>query len=337
MIGAILARKTITATDVEWLRREVFQDGATDDVEAETVFRLDEECTDKDKSWPRLYVDALTDYFVWQTTPRGYVDEAHGRYLMRRILRNNRIASATELELLVNIVHWAESVPAELSELVLYVVRESVLEPDEAAYGRDRRPGAVDPVDVELIKRAIYAPSTAGGITVTRPEAEVMFDLNDATAASENHPSWKQLFVYAVGNHLMFPRPHTQPPAAAEVLRREAWLKERHGTFHLLGQIGAESLKPGTGRVDLGARFRMAMKAMQGPIRERDLDAEAHEAKIAYERETIDEEEARWLIGRVKRDGLLHENEKALLGFIRNTSPNIHASLEPLFREAGLQ
>lgn len=336
MIGAILARKTITAADVEWLRREIFRDGATDDVEAEAVFRLDQECTDKDDSWARLYVDALTDYFVWQTTPRGYVDAAHARFLMQRILRNNRIESTTELELLVNIVHWAESVPAELAELVLFAVRESVLEPDEAAYGRGRRPKVIDPVDVELIKRAIYAPATLGGITVTRLEADVIFDLNDATGASENDPSWKQLFVYAVGNHLMFPRPHTPPPPAADVLRREAWLKERHGTFHLLRQVGAESGKVAAGEVDLGARFRMAVHAMKGPIRERDLDDEAREAKAAYERETIDEEEARWLISRLKRDGVLHENEKGLLAFIRHASPRIDPSLEPLLKEAGV-
>jgi hypothetical protein len=336
IIAAIIARKSITSTDVAWLRREVFQDGATDDAEAEAIFRLDEECTDKDDSWPQLYVDALTDYFVWQTTPRGYVDEAHARYLLQRILRNNRIESTTELELLANIVHWAESVPVELSELVLSAVRESVLEPDEAAYGRGRRPRIIDPVDVELVKRAIYAPSTAGGITVTRLEAEIMFDLNDATVGSENHPSWKHLFVYAIGNHLMFPRPNTAPPAAAEVPRREEWLKERRGTFNLLGQVGAASLKLGSGHVDLGARFRIAMKAIKGPVRQRDLEGEAGEARIAYERETIDEEEARWLIGRVKRDGILHENERALLAFIRNTSPNIDASLEPLLHEAGL-
>jgi hypothetical protein len=336
IISAIIARKTITSTDVAWLRREVFQDGATDDTEAEAIFRLEEECTEKDESWPHLYVDALTDYFVWQTTPRGYVDEAHARYLMQRIVRDNRIESGTELELLCNIMHWAESCPAELAEFVLFAVRESVIEPDDAAYGRGRRPKVVDPVDVELIKRAIYAPATLGGITVTRLEAEIMFDLNDATVDSENHPSWKQLFVYAVGNHLMFPRPHTPPPAASEVLRREEWLKERRGTFNLLGQVGSESLKLGSGQVDLGARFRIAMKAMEGPIRERDLEGEAREAQIAYERETIDEEEASWLISRVKRKGVLHENERALLTFIRNTSPNIHASLRPLLNEAGL-
>ncbi|UCH74406.1 MAG: hypothetical protein JSU82_00645 [Rhodospirillales bacterium] len=337
IISAMLVRKSITADDVELLRREVFQDGAADDVEAEAIFRLDEECTDKDAGWPQLYVDVLTDYFVWQTTPRGHVDKAHARYLMQRILRNNRIASATELELLVNIVHWAASVPTELSELVLLAVRESVLAPDEAAYGRGRRPKVIDAVDVELIKRAIYAPSTDVGITVTRREAEIIFELNDATVACENHPSWKQLFVFAVGNHLMFPRPHTPPPAAGEVMHRGNWLRARRGTFELLRRVGNEGLQSGSGQIDLGARFQVAMQAMRGPIRERDLDAEAREARIAYERETIDEEEAHWLIGRVKRDGVLHENETALLAFIRNTSPNIHASLEPLLRESGLQ
>jgi hypothetical protein len=336
IIDAIIARKTITSTDVDWLRREIFQDGATDDIEAEAVFRLDEECTDKDESWPPLYVDALTDYFIWQTTPRGYVDDAHAHYLMQRIVRDNRIESGTELELLCNVMHWAESCPAELAEFVLFAVRESVLNPDDAAYGRGRRPKVIDPVDVELIKRAIYAPATLGGITVTRLEAEIIFDLNDATVDSENHPSWKELFVYAIGNHLMFPRPHTPAPSAEEVLRREEWLKQRRAMFELLGQVGAESRNMVSGQVDLGERFRLAMKAMKGPIRERDLDGETREAKIAYERETIDEEEARWLISRVKRDGVLHENEKALLAFIKNTSPNIHPSLEPLLKEAGL-
>ena len=336
IIGAIIARKTITATDVTWLRQEVFRDGVTDDKEAEAVFRLNEECTEKDESWLQLYVDVLTDYFVWQTTPRGYVDEPHARYLMQRIVRNNRIESSTELELLVNVIHWAEACPPALAELVLMSVRESVLDPDEAAYGRGRRPKVIDAVDVELIKRAIYAPATAGGITVTRLEAEIMFDLNDATVDSDNDPSWKQLFVYAVGSHLMFPRPHTPAPSAAEVIRREEWLKERRGVGGLFAQVGAETLKLGSRRLDLGARFKAALKAMEGPLRGRDAKAEATEAAVAYERETIDEEEANWLGARIRRDGNLHENEKALLAFIRNTSPKIHPSLDRLMAEAGV-
>lgn len=336
IIGAIIARKSITSTEVTWLRQEVFRDGVTDDTEAEAVFRLNEECTEKDESWLQLYVDVLTDYFVWQAAPRGYVDEAHAQYLTQRIVRNNRIESSTELELLVNIIHWAEACPPALAELVLMSVRESVLDPDGAAYGRGRRPKVVDAADVELIKRAIYAPATAGGITVTRLEAEIMFDLNAATEVSENVPAWKQLFVYAVGNHLMFPRPHTPPPTAAEVNRREEWLDDRRGVGGLLQQIGGEARDLATGKVDLGARFDAAMKALEGPVRSRDMAGEAEATEIAFERETIDEEEARWLIDRIGSDGKLHENEKALLTYIRDTSPNIHPSLDSFMSEAGI-
>ena len=117
IVSAIIARKTIASTEVTWLRQEVFKDGVTDDKEAEVIFRLNEECTEKDESWDQLYVDVLTDYFVWQASPRGYVDEGHARYLMQRIAGNNRIESSPELELLVNVIHWADHCPPELAEV----------------------------------------------------------------------------------------------------------------------------------------------------------------------------------------------------------------------------
>lgn len=319
----------ITAEDVSALRKQVFADGVTDAAEADTVFTLEDACAEKDESWSQFYVDALTDYYVWRAVPRGYVSEGQARELIHRIARNNRIESATELELVVNIVHWAESCPAELAEFVLFAVRESVLDPDEAAYGRGRRPKVIDPVDVELIRRAIYAPATDGGIAVTRLEAEVIFDLNDATAHSENHPAWKELFVYAIGNYLMFPRPPYVPPPAEEIQRRQQWLKERRGTGKLLLEVGGALAR---GHFDVDA-FREAMK---GPIRHRDMAEEECEAEVAHARQTIDAEEARWLISRIKRDGILNENEKTLLAFIRDNSPKIDASLEPLLSEAGV-
>ena len=84
------------------------------------------------------------------------------------------------------------------------------------------------------------------------------------------------------------------------------------------------------------AALTLALKAMGGPVEERDLDVEARRAKIAYERETIDEEEANWLLARLHRDGDVRENEKALLMFIRNTSPRIHSSLDKFMTDAGL-
>lgn len=334
ILDAIIARRTITSTDTAWLRREVFADGVTDDKEAEAVFRLNEECTEKDESWSQFYVDALTDYFVWQAAPRGYIDEAHARYLTQRIVRNNRIENGTELELLSNIMHWADYAPAELAEFVLFAVRESVLDPDKAAYGAGRHPKVVDPVDVELIKRAIYAPATLGTTTVTRLEAEVIFDINDATAHEDNHPSWNKLFVHAIANHLMFPRGAPVPEPAEDVLRRDRWLAERDGVGGLLKKLGREAgLSAKTGRLEWKSAVNSVVK---NPIREIDPIEEEFTAQIAWQRETIDEEEARWLVERIGRDGKMHKNEVALLKFIKDNAPNIHASLNPLFEQAGL-
>ncbi len=341
IVSGILARKAITATEVTWLRQEIFADGACDRSEADLVFQLNDECREKDESWHQLYVDALTDHFVWKARPHGYVNDEQARYLMQSIVRNNRIDTLTEMELLCNVIHWAEAAPAELAEFVLRAVKESVLEPDEAAYGKGRRPKVIDPADIELIKRAIYAPATAGSVTVTRQEADILFDLNDATIHAQNDPGWKMLFVYAIANHLMFPRPAPVPAPAEEVLRREEWLEERRGAGKLLVEIGKESKSlaaaiGGNRHAALNQRLDWAREALKGPARRRGPGVEMREAVIAYERETIDEEEAIWLIERIRRDGVLHNNEAALLTFIKNNSPKIHPSLEPIFKEAGL-
>lgn len=324
----------MTAEDVARLRRALFKDGAIEADEADLVFRLNDECSDRDESWNQLYVDALTDYFVWGSVPRGYVNASQARELQHRIVRNNRIDADTELELLGNILHWAEYVPPELAEFALSAVRESILDPDSAAYGRDRRRGVVDPVDIELIKRAIYAPATLGSITVTRREADMIFDINDATSHDGNHPSWDRLFVHAIANYLMFPRTAPVPDPPEEVLRREKWLKERDGIGGFLKKVGNEAVSTLRGG---GLEWDAAMKGLFGSsIRERDPVEEAAAAGVAAERETIDEEEAKWLIARIGRDGELDRNEAALLKFIRDNSPKIDPSLNPLFEQAGL-
>lgn len=330
----ILGKGEMTAEDVMRLRRALFEDGMVETSEADIVFRLNDEVRARDESWNQLYIDALTDYFVWGSTPRGYVSGDQARELMHRIVRNNRIDGETELELLGNILHWAEYVPADLAEFALAAVRESVLDPDSAVYGKDRQPGVVDAVDVELIKRAIYAPATLGSITVTRQEAEMIFAINDATAHAENHPSWDRLFVRAIANHLMFPRPAPVPDPPEEVLRRERWLKERDGVGGFLKKMGQGAVNAARGD---GLEWDDATKALFGsPIRERDPVEEEIAAGVASEREAIDASEARWLIERIDRDGELHRNEVALLKFIKENSPDIDPSLNPLFERARL-
>jgi hypothetical protein len=320
--AVIEAKGSINKDDVLALRRLVWDDGRITELEAEAIFRADQVCRAKARGWKEFYVDALTDFFVWKSDPPKYVSEPAGEFLIRHILRDNKIAGICELELLVNITYWAVDCPVQLHMLVLEAVRDSVLTPEERLYGWGRKPGVITRPDVEIVRRAIYAQGSEGGFTVTRTEAELIFELEHATDGEANHESWQDLYVKAIANFLMFPRGARVVPSAAEQKRRDAWLEERRGVGELLKQAGKNSfrlskIKEGWDSMDTFGR---------GEKRERE-ERERAQLREALGRESIDEAEARWLLSKIGEDGKVTENERALLRFIRDNAPYIDPQL----------
>jgi hypothetical protein len=332
LVEELVAKGSISADDVFQLRQGVFKDSVVDLAEAEAVFQLDQACKTKGPAWAQFYVDALTDYFVWQAKPVGYVSEEQANFLIDNIACDGRVDGTSELELLLNVVHWAKSCPEELALFVLEAVRQSVLSPRTAIFGSNRAPAVICPADVEVIRTVIYAGAGGGGFTVTRREADFMFDLNDASRPAENAPGWRDLFVKAIANHLMFPRGAPDVPEAEEALRREAWLKERGAVGRIFKAIG-ESVAAGD--IPFGETWGEA--DLFDSVSDRE-EREREEARVreALAREAIDEGEARWLAGRIRLDGVLHENERALLKFLKDNSPDVHPSLNELFAKAGV-
>lgn len=322
---------TITAAQILKLRWEVFGDGVVDRAEAQALFDLNDACTLKNPAWNDFFVDSLTDYFVWRQKPRGYLGDDACRFVIDRVTRDGRIDGPTELELLVNIVHWARQVPEDLLVLVLSAVKETVLSGGGTLFGPKRqRGGVIDRADVEIIRRLVYAGGGGGGHTITRREADLLFDLNNATVATDNADTWCDLFVRAVASHVMFPQGAPKVPGVRESERREAWLNDRRGVGQLLSEMGGAVLKGNFAE-------NWAAADIFGTRAKRDDAERRREQKAGAERrEAIDGAEAAWLIKRIGEDGILHDNEKALLAFIREHSPDIHPSLVPLFERAGL-
>jgi hypothetical protein len=211
-------------------------------------------------------------------------------------------------------------------------VRQSVLRTDNTPFGANRPRVAIGAGDVAILTKALYAPAGDGSLLVTRREAELLFDLNDAAGAGNNDPAWTSFFVHAVANHLMNPLEVKPVPTREETARRERWLDERGSVGALLSGVGG------------------AMAQGKLPVREvmDELDptwskyfrkeAEAVEAaaKAAAAREAIDADEAKWLADRILRDGSIDENERALLVFLKKESPSIHKTLQPVMQKAGL-
>ena len=238
-LSEISAKGAITLADVMRMRREVFSDGIVQESEAEALFTLNDACAVKDTAWSDFFVEALSDYLVHQAEPKGYLTTANADWLIDRISRNGKIDSITEIELLITVLDKARWAPPSLAAFALEQVKRTVLTGcGPIRSGKSLEPGVIDAADVELLRRILYAFGSDGNVAISRAEAEVLFDLNDATNGARNAPEWTDLFTKAVANFIMAASGYSAPPRE-EALRQEAWLDHREGTGGFLAKMVA--------------------------------------------------------------------------------------------------
>jgi len=315
----------LSEDDVVTLRRYIYGDMVVSLEEGAALFRLNNADLTYAPEWYELFPEAIGDILVHQARPQGYASEENATWLIKQVQANGRVCSRTELEAVLHVLEKAREAPEHLEQFALRAVAESVISGTGATRsGADLIPGVIADGEVELLRRVLYAGAGCSGMAISRAEAEILFDLNDATAEAENAPAWSELFAKAVTNHVMALSGFTPPPREV-ALAREDWLNEPGGFDGGLGGFFKKMFGGGVSGV------RDAYANRSDPFAERGASMAA---EIAVN-EVVSEGEASWLVERIGRDGVLHENEKALLRFIREESPNIHPALHPLMEKLG--
>jgi hypothetical protein len=305
LVAGLRQSRDARPQDVLAMRLAVFDDAIVSQTDAEALMALDECMSQPCLEWRAFFVEALTDFIVQQEQPRGYVDAAKARWLMTRITRDATV-KPNELELLVRVLETATSVPPELQKFTLKQVRHFVL------FGETRN--SVSDREVEILRRTLFASAGEGSIAITRDEAEILFDIANATREAANAASWADFFAKAVVNLLMAAKGYSAPSREV-ALRRGRWLNDRSADpISFTGRVLA-SLSNGLlinySLMEEGAAF----------------------AETSGE-ETIAVTEAEWLAERVKKDGILSEIEQIMLQRIRAEASNLHPTLQPLFEWA---
>jgi hypothetical protein len=322
-IAEIKARGSIKDADVLKLRRNYYDDGSITAEEAEIIFALNDACPVQDPAWADCFVETITDYIVEHAKPEGYLTADNAAWLMARVSKDGRIQTKTELELLISVLDKARWVPQSLVGFTLKQVRDAVIDGSgPLRSGKVLEPGVVVEADVDLLRRVLYSYSGDGNLAVTRPEAEVLFDIDEATADADNHPSWSDLFVKAVAGCVMAASGYAAPPRA-EALARDAWLDRR-------GDLSIDKVATGV---------LAGLASLFGGYREQSPEERAV-ARLALQKieivtnEAVTLAEAAWLAGRIGRDGRLTPNQSALLMFLKAESPSIHPTLQALVDKA---
>ena len=310
---SMIERGRISDDDVRYLRQDYFKDSKLCKTEAESLFALDAAVKDKSAVWDEFFVEAMVDHLVNQAEPVGHISEDNAEWLISCIARNGLVDGPVRLEMLVKVIEVAKSAPEFLLAFALSQVSEAVLNNQgPLAESRLSEKQVICKSDVELLRRMIFGYGSDSGLAVSKAEAEFLFELNDRTAEFENDPAWTDLFARAVGNYLLATLDGAQPSRAA-VLSKDNFLRG-DGLF----DVAVNSLKSAL------AEMRPLHRVLDS---ERGVQNDKLAASFA-EAEKVTSEEAAWVIERIQRDGDTHENEKALLAFIKEEASELHASLK---------
>jgi hypothetical protein len=322
-IAEIKARGSIKDADVLKVRRNYYDDGVITAEEADTIFALNDACPVQDPAWADCFIETITDYLVEQAEPRGYLTAENAQWLIARIARDGQVETKTELELLVNVLDKARWAPQSLVRFALEQVRTAVVDgAGPLRSGKTLEPGRVCEAEVDLLRRILYSFGGDGNIAVTRPEAEVLFDIDAATAEADNHPAWTDLFVKAIASCVMAASGYAAPPREI-ALAQEAWLDRR-------GDLSLDAILSGMGA---------GLKGLFGGYREQ-TEEERAIARLTHQKieiithEAVTAAEATWLAERIGRGGKLTPNVRALLAFLKAESPAIDPALQPLLERA---
>lgn len=289
----------ITAEEILALRRAGWADGAMAADEVEAVFLLNDALAEPTAEWSDFFVEAIGEFVLNGTDPKGYVSEDNAAWLIARIDRDGTLQGMTELELLVRVLERGTSAPERLKAYVLGQVERAVL----TGSGPTRRggrleAGCVNEAEALILRRVLFAPAGDGPAAVSCGEAELLFRLKDATLGAANAPEWKRMFVQGVANYLQ-----------GAALRSAQITRERAGELEAFVADDRSSVAGFLGRMAAGApnAFGVVFGRKQ-PERDRLAELRAAEEVTAGEQQ--------WLDAQIHADGKVDDYEQALIAFL---------------------
>jgi len=292
----------ISADEVLALRRVAWPDGRIDADEAEALLAINELVGEKSAEWTDFLVEAVGEFVLNGSEPKGYVADATADWLIARLDHDGRLDSVAELELLVRVLEKALGTPDRLKTYALAQIERAVLTGEGPTRdGGMLDAGSITEAECRLLRRAIFASGGDRPAAVSRAEADMLFRLKDAALGAANAPDWQRLFVQGVGNYLQ-----GWSNARSVTRERAAELESfMNDTTSSLGRFfGRMARTDGTG---LRAAARDMLNG-SGPAR--DFAGEARSE--AYVTGT----EHDWLQQRIEADGRTDPLEEALLAFL---------------------
>ena len=304
----------ITADDVRALRTLVYGAQAIASEAIEALAAMDGAAAERAPEWGDFFAEATTDYLVRQQDPPGYVDEAGADWLIRLLSASGGASLDTALEALSQIIEAADEAPQALADFARDKVKGAILQK-----------GWIGAADTALLRRLIFAAAGDQGLAVSRAEAEMLFEIDEACRGGGADPGWPDFFARAVFDCLTAANPFAAM-SRQQAERDEAFLHEPESPARFAHGVEKGFLHP-----DFAGAAREVMHPLTQTSEWAVVEGEI-EAADARGR-PVSDDEARWLLGRLNQTSPT-EAERRLLGLLKAEASDVSGLLRPLLDAA---
>lgn len=303
MLSRVAKLSDTSEADAARLVEQVYADGLVSRHEADALFQLKAKLALDDPMWASRFQEAIKDFLLTVEAPVGWISEAETDWLIEKLGPSEKLKT-DEIDLLLDLLRQAEGAPERLSAFARTAISARIISDQRAR-----------PETVEQMRRVLFAPAGDQGLWISRDEAAMLFEVNDAIAFAKNDPAWNDLFARAIANHLLA-RSHPAPMTEQDALRREAWLEDT--------DVNLGSALAGIARSFQGgnwfSRVAYSSKRASAARRAADEAADRQAAKV-----TPDESD--WLIARLSQDKQISSAERALIDFLKQHAPGFGEGL----------
>jgi hypothetical protein len=298
----------IDADEILSLRRLGWGDGIMTREEAEAIFALNNQISDPSEEWTAFFVEAIREYVLFGTEPRGMCDELEARWLITQVDADGKLESMAELETLVRILERADNTPRLLKDYVIGQIENAVLHGDgPTRCGGELAACHISNAECTILRRAIFAAGGDGPASVSRNEAEVLFRLKDATLDASNALEWAKLFVDGVSNYVQGFASSRAQLSHGRMKELEAFMNDTSSS--VTGFLGRAAKEAPNIRNHFGKVF--GRKVPEKGYTERSLEGEE-----------VTEIERTWLNAMIDADG---EFDALEIKLVERLNDNLHA------------
>ncbi len=309
IVASMAASRTATLEDVIAMRKIIYAQTLVTENDASLVLALDDSLIDFDPSWTELLIEVVCDFLVYQNLPEGYIDHAKAQWLLKKISVNGFVKSDTELEVLIKVIEASRRVPHFLTAFALQQVKEAVLNGEgPLARGGVLQKDRITHSEVALLRRILTASAGEAHIAISRSEAEILFELHEATLGTDNDPEWQELFVQSLAHYLAATSLHHASLDVGSVLND--------------GYINGLFLKMTS---SCSAAVHHALNQVT-PKHEPVIDIAAHHATQGQQVDV--DVDVDWLMKRIMRDSHVSEIETKLLKYLHQDHPHLELNIK---------